>query len=168
MSAADARRLWSDAAREVLMDTACRYNAVITYGELGEAVQQQAGIRTSSLLQHWIGKVLEQLAVRCAQDGELLMTALCVKADGTVGHGYAAAVTLTGQPRPEDPEAHAADQRLACYRKFAADLPEDGGTPALATQEMKRRRETKAPVPRPVCPRCHLVLPRTGVCDTCD
>jgi len=104
VSAADARRLWSDAAREVLMDTACRYNAVITYGELGEAVQQQAGIRTRSLLQHWIGKVLGQAALRCAQDGELLMTALCVKADGTVGHGYADAVRLTGQPAPRTPK----------------------------------------------------------------
>ncbi|MFP5219778.1 MAG: hypothetical protein ACLGIG_08580 [Actinomycetes bacterium] len=49
---------WSDAALPMLRDTARVNNAVITYKELGEAVQAQTGIRTRVVLMNWIGQVL--------------------------------------------------------------------------------------------------------------
>ncbi len=163
-----ARPLWAKAAMDVLKETAERYNAVVTYAHLGEQVQRRTQIRTNVLLPNWIGKVLGQVATQCAQEGELLMTALCVRGNGMVGDGYAEAVIIMGEPRPGDPEMHAAEQRLACYRKYATDLPPGGGTPQLTIQEAERR-QGMAPLPTPaLCPTCHTVLPRSKVCYYCN
>jgi hypothetical protein len=164
-SAVDA---WSQAALPVLLDTARVYNAVITYKELGEAVQAQTGIRTRVLLMNWIGQVLEHVAAECHRQGELQLTALCVHQDGTVGAGYAGAVGRYGGRVPEDPEERAAEVRLACYRKYAHDLPADGGQAQLTRQEAARRRAAAPPPPVQLCPVHHTALPRTGRCDDCS
>ena len=102
--------------------------------------------------------------------GEPLLSALCVKADGTVGERYAAAVAETTGDLTEDGDDHAAVQRLACYRYFQApDLPADGGSPALTPQLTARRARAKkvrlAEAPIDVCPTCNTQLPATKVCD---
>ncbi len=158
---------WSEAALPVLLDTARVYNAVITYKELGEAVQQHTGIRTRVLLMNWIGQVLERVAAECNRRGELQLTALCVHQDGTVGAGYAGAVGRHGYGVPDDPELHAAEVRLACYGKYAHDLPADGGRAQLTRQEAARRRAAAPPQPTQLCPIHNTALPRTGVCDEC-
>ncbi|SEE59128.1 hypothetical protein [Jiangella alba] len=167
-----ARDAWAAVARDVLLDAARRYHGVVTYKELAAEVQSGTGIRTRQLLQHWIGDVLGRVADECSHRDEPLLSSLCVNAQGSVGTGYATAVGRAYGLTPDDPDDHAARERLACHRRFGApDLPADGGVPALtprlaATRARTRRAE---PVHREVatCPTCHMQLPVTGICDTC-
>jgi hypothetical protein len=169
---ADAKADWSLAARPVLLRVARTYHETISYKDLSEQIQQATGVRTRVLLTNWIGGVLEQVALDCHTRGEPLLSALCVRSDGTVGDGYGHAVVDTyGGHTPEDLDRHSAVERLNCYRHFGAALPEDGGAPALTPQvEARRTRERRQAAvdrPRPICPTCHLELPRTGQCDNC-
>lgn len=168
----DAVEEWAPAARVRLLAVAQRYHATITYSELATLIQQDAGIETGTLLQNWIGKVLGPVAVDCGYRGEPVLSALCVRANGTVGPGYPDAVEDVYGYRPEDPEIHAAEERLKCYRYFKApDLPQDGGAPALTTQERARRearQRAESPTPkRTICPRCNIELPPSDECDMC-
>jgi len=158
---------WAEEAVTILRQTATAYLSVITYGELGESVQEHSGIRTRSLLVNWIGTVLENVARCCHEDGELLLTALCVHQDGTVGSDYAGAASIHEGQRPDDPEFHAAEERLRCYKKYARDLPDDGGRAQLTTQEAARRRARTPAAPAPRCAVHNLLLPRSGQCDYC-
>src|SRR5215213_10934803 len=93
-----ARSSWAEAAREQLIDTARRYQAVTTYKELGEGVQQRSGIHTEQLPHYWISDVLLRVAKECAARNEPNLSSLCVNAAGSVGEGYAVAVAeTTGQ-----------------------------------------------------------------------
>ena len=166
----DARRLWASAARETLIDVARRYHAYITYGELAEQVQQRSGVRTRSQLRNWIGKVLADVVQDCHHRGEPPLTALCVHQDQSVGDGYAYVLHVAGLPVPEDLDAHAAEARLECHRFFGAQLPTDGGRPALPPAVVAARRRAARAVtpPAAICPSCFTVLPKTGRCDTCS
>ena len=139
----DALKAWVLVGRSALERTARTYRATITYKDLAEEVQSVSGIRTKRLLQHWIGHVLGAVSNGCHAAGEPLLSSLCVRADGTVGPGYAIAVVdnLGGEP-PDDLDMHAAIERLNCYRHFGAVLPEDGGSPAL-TQQVAAARNRK-------------------------
>ena len=167
-----AREAWAEAARGVLLEVAGRYHAVVTYKELATQVQAITGIRTTQLAHYWIGDVLGRVSAECSGRDEPLLSSLCVNSHGSVGDGYAAAAAAAyGDLGNVDD--HAATERLACYRYFgAADLPGDGGTPALTTKlTAARTRDRKAKIAeRPVsqCPTCHTALPATGVCDYCD
>lgn len=167
-----ARAAWATAARPVLLDVARRYHCVITYSELAAEVQRQIGIRTKQRLHHWIGTVLEAVALECQKREEPNLSSLVVDSKGSVGTGYASAVrTLTGTA-PKDNDDHAAAERLACHRHFSAsDLPADGGRPALTptlqkSRETARRRATPPPEPK-VCPTCSLQLLTSGLCGNC-
>jgi hypothetical protein len=85
VNASDALEAWVVYARPALERTAKTYHATITYKELAETVQEESGIRTRRLLQHWIGDVLGTVARDSHAKGEPLLSALCVRADGTVG-----------------------------------------------------------------------------------
>ena len=169
---ADAVAGWAAAARPVLIETAVRYNRVITYGELGEEVQARTGIRTRMLLTNWIGRVLGHVALTSIESGDILLTALCVHQDGTVGAGYAEAVKMVEGVEPDDREIHAARTRLVAYRRYATDMPADGGQPTLTPQETARRKakasRQTAEQPARLCPSCFTVLPASGRCDYCD
>ncbi|WBP91022.1 hypothetical protein [Kitasatospora cathayae] len=182
VAVSQAHIVWTRAAYPALEDVARRYHAVITYAELAEAVQQASGVRTSVNQRHWIGKVLALVVREAHRRGDPPLTALVVHAtDGMVGAGYQDVLAVAGQPPIADEmdrEQHAAAARLACYRHFGADLPADGGTPALAprlksaqTRKSAQARKTAAaaPAPRPpaICPNCFLELPATRVCDSC-
>ncbi|HZJ05769.1 MAG TPA: hypothetical protein VFD59_09895 [Nocardioidaceae bacterium] len=157
----------------MLLAAAGRYHGVVTYKELAAQVQHRTGIRTKQLMHYWIGDVLGRVSADCSRRGEPLLSSLCVNAGGSVGDGYAVAVHATSGVTPGDPDDHAAHERLACYRHFgAADLPSDGGVPALTPKlaaTRGRARQAKA-IDRPIamCPTCHMQLPATGVCDHCD
>lgn len=176
VSPADALAAWVLEARPVLERTARTYRATITYKELSEEVQVASGVRTKRLLQHWIGTVLAVIAVDCHKAGEPLLSALCVRSDGTVGPKYAAAVIESfGGEAPEDLDMHAAEERFRCYEYFGALLPEDGGSPALTQQVAAARSRAKlrsvkplTDESRPICPTCFLMLPVTGQCDNCS
>jgi hypothetical protein len=163
-----AQSAWAVAAREVLRKTAGTYQDYVTYKQLAEEVQARTGIRTKALMMHWIGPVLGAVAEDCAKRGEPALTALCVHQDGTVGAGYAGAIQALRGHAPADPDEHAAQERLACYRHFGAELPADGGRATLTPQVARARRLKGEVAPRPVCPTCFTQLPMTGRCDNCD
>jgi hypothetical protein len=161
---------WIPLAYDALIATAQKYHAVITYSELSEQVQTVSGIRTRTLLTNWIGKLLEEVARRAKEDGLPPLTSLCVHQDGTIGPGYARAPKATNDEPGDDIEYYAAEHRLLCYRRYAKDLPEDGGAAALTQAERQRRqrRAVQTPVQRPRCPSCHTELPQSGTCDYCS
>jgi hypothetical protein len=194
VSAHQAHIVWTRAAYPALVDVAGRYHAVISYADLAEAVQEASGVRTRIHQRHWIGKVLSLVILEAHRRGDPPLTALVVNAtDGKVGAGYQEVLAVAGQPplsSEMDREQHAAAARLACYRHFGADLPADGGTPALAPRlraSLERKAATAtatgtrtrtatpaaatatpaAPRPPAICPTCFLELPATRVCDSC-
>ncbi|MGW7444708.1 hypothetical protein [Kitasatospora sp. NPDC054795] len=176
VGASQAHIVWTRAAYPALVEVARRYHAVISYADLAEAVQEASGVRTRINQRHWIGKVLSLVILEAHRRGDPPLTALVVHAtDGRVGPGYQEVLAVAGQPpvaAEMDREQHAAAARLACYRHFGADLPADGGTPALAPRlraSVERKAAAVAAPPRPpaICPNCFLELPATRVCDSC-
>jgi hypothetical protein len=187
-----ARAAWADAARPVLLEAAGRYRATVTYKQLATAVQQATGITTNQVLPQWIGDVLGRVTDDCQSRGEPLLSSLCVSIQGSVGQGYADAVERARGTRPADPDEHAANERLECYRHWQAEgLPVDGGTPLRTAHFTLARKSSQAssrpstprkasvrkpkpvaekPAPKPIqlCPTCFTQVPASGVCDYCD
>jgi hypothetical protein len=166
----DALAAWIPLAYDELITTARQYHKVITYKELSERVQDTSGIRTRTLLTNWIGKLLENVAWLAKTKDEPPLTSLCVHQDGTIGPGYARAPKATTDDPGEDIEFYAAGHRLLCYQKYAADLPVDGGVPALTKAENERRARKTPPPPirRPMCSKCSTELPASRLCDYCE
>lgn len=166
VSQAEALRLWVPFAFDELIVTAGKYNALVTYKELALRVQELSGIRTRVLITHWIGKLLEEVALLATTEGEPPLTSLCVRQDGTIGEGYAKAV---GSDAGNDIELLSAEHRLACYQKYATDLPPGGGEVCLTPAERARRQPRRVPAATPdlVCPNCFVILPATKRCDDC-
>ena len=169
----DARDQWAVAAREVLGEVAQKYQAVLTYKELAIAVQERTGIHTRQLQQHWIGDVLARVAAECFRRDEPNLSSLGVNAQGSVGEGYRKVVADHTGTAPDDPDAHAAQVRLECYRAAGAeDLPADGGraalTPKLGASRSRLRAAALRDRPAVVCPKCHMAVLPSGACDTCD
>ena len=144
VSASDALSAWVVYARPALERSARTYHATITYKELAETVQTESGVRTRRLLQHWIGDVLGTVARECHAKGEPLLSALCVRSDGTVrpDTGVAVVENFGGEP-PEDLDMHAANERFRCYQYFGASMPPDGGRPALTRQVVAARQRAQ-------------------------
>ncbi|WP_327265267.1 hypothetical protein OG444_30800 [Streptomyces sp. NBC_01232] len=167
------RDRWAEEAYAVLTGVAGTYHAVITYKALGAEVQERSGIRTEALLHNWIGSVLGRVVREAHRRGDPPLTALVVHSgDGMVGVGYKEVLEIAGQPPVLDAaerEQHAARARLDCYRRFGAELPPDGGVPALAPvyRAAVERRRARTAEPPPVCTGCFVQLPATGVCDSC-
>lgn len=173
----EAKGAWVAIARESLLRTASTYNAIVTYGDLAEELQQKSGIRTKRLIHSWLGNVLGAVGHDCHQLHEPLLSSLCVLKSGSVGAGYGPMLDATyGGPRPENLDLAAAEERLKCYRHFGAQMPADGGQPTLAPRlAAARRRAVAATRPRnpdedgrKVCPLCHVRLPWSGVCGSHD
>lgn len=164
---------WTSAALCVLERVAHSYHATISYKDLGDQVQEARGIRTRVLLMNWIGQVLDGASRESHRKGQPMLSALCVHSDGTVGAGYGEAVAENYGRPPADLDMHAAEERLRCYQYFGADLPLCGGTPVLTPQVAARRAraaaQAKVQAPeRSYCPRCHIALPVSGICDYCS
>lgn len=161
---------WADAGRPVLEGVAGTYGAYLTYQGLAEKVQVKAGIQTGVPFRHWIGQVLGAIASQPRPEDEPLLTSLVVRADGTIGDGYAIPVKERDGSIEGDLDMHAAAERQRCYAHFGAEMPPGGGRPELTRQVAERRRRasrSSAPPRRPVCPTCFLELPATGQCDGC-
>ena len=122
---------WEPHAVALLADTARTYNGVVTYTQLGEAVQEQSGIRHKGLLTNWIGSLLARVIDHCVRAGTPQLSALCVKENGTVGEGYrhalSAAVSTDDELTRDQLDDHAAHMRRECYRHFGAGLPPNDG-----------------------------------------
>jgi hypothetical protein len=174
VAAADAQEVWATHAYDALTETARTYHAVITYRDLGKKVQEASGIRTTALLQNWIGIVLRKVMQEAHKRGEPPLTSLVVHADdGMVGVGYAEVLELIGEPPLEDErrrEEHAAQARLECYRFFGAEIPESGGWAVQSPRRqavLNRLRAQAEPAPQVQCPNCYIAIPNRGTCDTC-
>lgn len=172
VSWSDAVAAWAVAGRPVLESVARSYGAYLTYQQMAIEVQRSAGITTGVPFRHWIGRVLGEIAAeqQRSRPDEPFLTALVVRADGTIGDGYAIPVEDRDGVVPTDLEMHAAEERLRCYRCFSADIPSDGGRTTLTREVATRRsnaRRNSPHRPRPVCPNCFLQLPSAGVCDNC-
>lgn len=179
VSNADAIAEWAPLAREELIRTAHSYRAVITYQDLATAVQERSQISTDQLMTHWIGRLLERVALEAHRRGEPPLTSLCVHHDGTIGDGYRetpAALAEEGR----DAESLAADHRFRCYRAYAEDLPADGGEPAPPMRVGAPRRSPRAtsaarsPARPPAgqlrevtCTSCWMIVPARETCTSC-
>jgi hypothetical protein len=165
------REAWTAAARDVLIETARRYHAVVTYKQLSSIVQTRARIRTTRVTHTWLAAVLAQVARECHSKGEPLLSALAVNAQGTVGQGYGVVVAKVRGDEVDDVDDHAARERLACYLHFGATLPDEGGvaalTPALAATRDRLLGAAKPQRQPTVCPTCNMAIPATGGCDNC-
>lgn len=165
---------WAEAARGILTEAAGSYLGVVTYADLAEQVQATTGLRTRSPYRNWIGPVLARVVAQCRREGLPPLTSL-------VSH------------RPDggtDLDESTILARLACYRRFADDVPLDAITyadaaaqaKAAAEAEATRERAPKRPrattasrerKPKPadeppkICPTCFMQLPASGICDNC-
>lgn len=173
-----AQPYWVKHAYEALVETAGRYNAVITYSELAEEVQQRSSLWTNSAMRNWIGGLLADLVKVNYARSEPALTSLVVrKDDGRVGAGYAEVLRANGESPIDDEterELHAAAARLECYRHWGAVVP-DGARPTLTVRT--REREVRARTPRSaptqerrgnVCPTCFMETPVSGACPNCS
>jgi hypothetical protein len=167
----DAQGAWAVVAREELIKAAGAYGSVVSYKELAAAVQEQTGIQTRSLVHNWIGGVLRAVTDAQAGKDEPLLTSLVVRADETIGVGFAEVAEERDGAAPEDIEQRAAEERLACYRFFGATVP-DGAQPALTPKvklaRLAEHEARRAAEPVKICPTCFVRLPRTGQCDACN
>ncbi len=168
----EAQAAWADAAREMLIGTAGRYHHVLQSKALAAGVQERTGITAVQRVHQWLGPVLDRVAADCARRGEPNLTALCVNTEGSVGKGYAETVTAHTGEVPEDPDAHAAVERLACHTHFEArGLPADGGTamltPRLSASRSRLRKIALEDRPVESCPECFMVLSAQGTCLNC-
>ncbi|WP_425843656.1 hypothetical protein [Agrococcus sp. TSP3-2-1] len=187
VSQADAIRQWWPAARDALIETAGEYGAWLTFQALSGRVQARTGITTNQPPEEWIPRVLGAVATDAERRGEPRLTSLCVTAELLVAKDYA------GVPAGTDAltrERVAAEDRLECYRFFAAAMPEDGGTatvlaplPAIAARAARPARaerpaRTRATTPKPApaasngmrettCPNCFMVVPVAPTCRDC-
>jgi hypothetical protein len=173
VTAEDANAAWIPLARQALEKVARVYPSVIDYGTLAEEVQSTSGIRTNQVLRHWIGDVLGAVTSDCSAKGEPLLSALCVRQDGSIGDGYGVALVETyGGVAPDDLELAAAEERLRCYQYFGATMPADGGRPTLTPTVAARRRvasrRAREDRVRPSCPSCHIRLSASGECEYCN
>jgi len=167
---ADALDAWVPIAYSELLGTAQHYNQWTTYLDLTERVQDVSGIRTRMLIGNWSGKLLERVARLAADAGEVPLTSLCVHQDGTIGEGYLRAPKSLPTDPGTDVDDLAAQHRLLCYRKYAVDLPADGGvavvTPKVAAARARRVAQERRPAR--LCPDHYIELSATGVCSMCD
>jgi hypothetical protein len=164
----DAIAAWAEAGRPVVEDVARTYGGYITYQDMAERVQERSGIVTGVPFRHWIGSVLGELARR-ERPGEPILTSLVVRADGTIGDGYAIPIRERGEPEPTDLELHAAYERVKCYRHFGASMPDGEDRPVFTKEVAAKRRRLKPVTPaRSMCPSCFIQLPLNGRCDSCD
>jgi hypothetical protein len=166
----DALDAWVPIAYGALVETARHYNGWTTYLELTDRVQHVSGIRTRMLIGNWSGKLLERVAQLAADSDEVPLTSLCVHQDGTIGHGYLRAPkSITVDPEA-DVDDLAAEHRLLCYRKYAGDLPTDGGVAALTPKvaQARARRVAQKRPPAKLCLHHFIELSTTGECSMCD
>lgn len=185
-----AHETWALAATQVLEQVASAYHAVVTINELGDAIQQRSRIRTRQPPRQFLGDVLFRVTTSCVERRQPNLSALCVTETGLMPDWYADTVLHLRGVQLADAAQAAAEERLDCYREFAADLPADGGVPALPPRPerphrvaipraagVRAVREPRVTTPRKpaatdvmpkICPTCFMALPASGRCDNCD
>lgn len=187
---------WSRAAVALLTETATAYNRVLTTSEFADEVQRRAGAWANVTSRTWVRKVLGVVTLKCTKEGWPYLSSLVVRpSDGKPGPWYFDVLAETGPGNAHDEIQHAAEQRLACYEHFGAEIPE-GADPTLDPLRLRRqvrhlepkgarRRPQSTPAPArtratparqtptreerrgEVCPTCFMEMPVSGVCSNC-
>lgn len=185
-----AHETWALAATQVLEQVASSYRGVIAIPELGSRIQERSRIRTRQPARQWLGDVLFRVTSDCLERRVPNLSSLCIDASGLMPGWYADTVLHLRGTALDDPDRHAAEERLDCYREYAADLPADGGSPTLPPQPervvrvarpssggTRVAREPRVATPRKpaasdvvykICPNCFMALAANGTCDNCD
>lgn len=154
ITAQEAHREWALVAHDILEEVARRYGRSVAYADLGGEVQRRSGIATDLELSSWLDDVLTEVSERCNESGEPRLIMLIDRPGVAQSSGVPAA-------------------RLACYETYGAKIPARKPTRSAG----RSRTSTAAPAPkrtkvqdrvRPICQRCFVELPATGICDTCD
>ncbi|MGK5518909.1 hypothetical protein ACSNN9_06075 [Micromonospora sp. URMC 107] len=121
ISAQEAWDVWAEHAYDILVEVARSYHAIITYGELRDRFQAASGIRTSALLQNWIGKVLNRVIHEARRRGDPPLSALAVRA-------------RTGRSAPDTTRSFGSSRnRRWRTRSPGRSMPPRPGWPATAT-----------------------------------
>lgn len=135
----EARRLWAEQAIPKLQSVASTYGGYITYQDLGDHLFETTKVRTTNLLNRWITNPLFDVIDHCVEHDLPAITALVVrKQSGMVGPGFNAWLQRQNRgPIDDDYELEkvAAQERLAAYRLYCPDVPDDAvplPTPQLA------------------------------------
>lgn len=176
----EAIKAWGQAAHDILLETAGA-RTTIQYQALARQVQQRSGISTNQPTGKWVGPLLGVIARQCHARNLPLLTALCVRRDGSVGPAYDEILRFANIPTTvgEDVEAAALEQREACYRRWRGITPAPSAA-ASATRVVGRagkvaaakpassRAVKKEPLQGNVCPTCFMQMSLTGVCDNCE
>lgn len=143
VGAEHSRATWALAARERLLEVAGVYGDSIGLAELADFVQRRSLVRTTAHPRSWMGEVMARVADGCIERREPLLISLVVDAQGKVGPSYATALATRGE-QPDDVDAQAAHERLACHQRFGAELPEDGGSPVVLRRARAPRQVASA------------------------
>lgn len=169
----EARTLWKEEAILKLESVASTYGAYITYQDLGSHLFETTQVRTTNFLPRWIRHPLYDVLDYCDEHGLPAITALVVqKSFGMVGPGFSAWLRLKNQgPTDNDVEREvaAAQERLASYRLFCPDVPENAvpmPTPHLAKRVNAGTVEW--PWAAPTCSNCGRPLRFNELCPACD
>ncbi|MDR0482894.1 MAG: hypothetical protein LBH13_07055 [Cellulomonadaceae bacterium] len=140
----DAMKAWTPRAVAAVLDAAS-LNDTITYAELAERVQSEAGVRTSEPVDSWMARLLERVETEGAAQDKPGLAAFCVPARGQI-LAPSPKATRARAPRapatPKAPKSHAA-------------------------KEAARKRALEE-APPSLCPTCFTQLPASGACDYCD
>ncbi len=175
MTREEAELAWAPVAHAILARVARNYQSLIEHAELATEIMATSGIHTRRQVRSWIGPVLTQVAKDNHERNEPPLTSLVIhKTDGTVGVGFDEALRLAGDEVTDDVTAReklAAKARLECYRWAGANVPADGGRPALSPRfeqiQARLRKERRAAEQPNICTSCFMAIPPTGVCDNC-
>lgn len=172
-------KAWAQAAHDILVATAAD-RSTIQYQALARQVQKVSGINTTQPASKWVGPLLGVIARQCQARQLPLLTALCVRRDGTVGPAYDEVLRFAHIPGVVgDPDEHAERQRNLCYRQWqgartaapqaVAGTTTTVGAPARpVARNVGGRTPKKEPLQGNVCPNCFMQMSLTGVCDNCD
>lgn len=162
---------WALVAWDVLEAVAARWRRTIDAEALGAEVQRRSGIHTDLPAATWIGPLLSLVTQRAHESHGPAVTSLVAGEDGGPHECFDEALTLAGTPGLTGLARRDAwlDARMACHRAYGAKIP--AGVTELPRPRVRKVVEAAAPAPErvaPVCPRCFLQLPATGVCDDCE
>lgn len=168
----EAQRLWTDQAILKLESVASIYGGYITYGELRDHLFEATNVRTANLLPRWIRVTLINVLDYCKERNLPAITALVVqKHSGMVGPGFNAWLERQDKGRIDDEyelESAAAKERLASYRLYGPDVPDDAvpmPTPRLAQKVNAGKFEWRwSPPP---CSNCGRPLKFYEPCPVC-
>ena len=168
----EARKLWAEQAIPKLQSVASTYGGYITYQDLGQHLFETTKVRTTNLLNRWITNPLFDVLDHCVEHDLPAITALVVrKQSGMVGPGFNDWFRRRNRGPADNEvelEAFAAEERLASYRLYCPDVP-DNAVP-MPTPRLARAVHTGTvewPWAPPPCSGCGRPLNFYELCPAC-